>query len=387
MQATQSIRPSAQRVDARVLHHRVLEGETALAAEEAEWNGLVERHHGSNPFLQVDWHLLWLRHFLAPDLVPRYVKLMRGDRTVAYVPLLLQPARFHGVPARRLSLAGNLYSPVRAVISDRSAIAEVMDHLVAQVLPSLDWDYLEFEGLADEHPGLAELEQALTRAGCRPRVHPDVGNWIYRGGASDAASYFAELKKNIRNDTRRFPKKLAALGTLSFRLVREDLRERDAEAYRAVYARSWKEPELDPSFHLDLMRVAARSGQLRLGLLHLDDRCISAQLWLYSAGWGYVVKTAHDEDLRAYSPGTILTWRMIEALMDGDGMKAFDYLKGDDAYKKYWTNERRERKRLIAFRPSARGRILHCLDERVLPLVRRSGVLNRLKAALARALS
>lgn len=70
--------------------------------------------------------------------------------------------------------------------------------------------------------------------------------------------------------------------------------------------------------------------------------------------------------------------------MDDDGMHSFDYLKGDDAYKKHWTNRRRQRFRLTAFQKGASGRLLHALDRRWLPLIRRSGPLTRIKDRISR---
>jgi CelD/BcsL family acetyltransferase involved in cellulose biosynthesis len=139
---------------------------------------------------------------------------------------------------------------------------------------------------------------------------------------------------------------------------------------------------MDPTFHPDLMQVAAASGRLRLGFLYLEERPIATQFWLYARPRGYVLKTAYDEEFRAYSPGTLLTWWMIERLITTEQMTCFDYLKGDDSYKKYWTNRRRERLNLIAYPHNMKAQVLYLVEQRALPWVRRHPTLAAWKARL-----
>src|SRR5437870_1810527 len=83
------------------LTHAIFDNPDALAGERRAWDALVDRFCDGNPFLAIDWHLLWLAHFGAPDALPRYVRIANGSRAVGYFPLLLQRTRFHGMAARR----------------------------------------------------------------------------------------------------------------------------------------------------------------------------------------------------------------------------------------------------------------------------------------------
>jgi hypothetical protein len=192
------------------------------------------------------------------------------------------------------------------------------------------------------------------------------------------------LKHNIKNAIRRMQKKLSALGDLNFRIVSQDVQESDVQAFQTVYGCSWKPQELDASFYPALMNAMARSGRLRLGILLVNDRAISTQLWFYANGRGYVVKTAYDEAMQQFSPGTLLTWFMIKYLIDHEDMRFFDFLRGDDSYKKYWTTHRRERLEIEAFHKSRRGGALFALEQKILPRVRANRYLNSAKKHVAR---
>ena len=95
----------------------------------------------------------------------------------------------------------------------------------------------------------------------------------------------------------------------------------------------------------------AATGALRLGLLYLDDRPVAAQIWVVQRGRAVLYKLAHDRAFDALSPGTVLTMRMLERLLDGEHVTELDLGAGDDPYKRLWAARRRERVGLVAFDP------------------------------------
>lgn len=380
---TQSIARRSEAAVAELRHVRLASIE-AVAAERPVWDALVQDHYAENPFLGLEWHLLWLSHFARAPGEIHCVKILENGIPIAYFPLCLRRERIRGVPARVLRYAGNIYSPLNGPVIGHWNKKKVVNYFVQRVLPEIGWDLLVAADLPPEMPGAVELHDGLQQAGYRVAMEKPIGNWIFEQPGITAPDYFRQLKYNLRNDTRRFPKKLATIGDLNYRLVSGDLSRADIDAYRTVYERSWKQPEMDPTFHPHLMQVAAAAGKLRLGFLYLDERPIAAQLWLYARPRGYVVKTAYDEEFRTYSPGTLLTWWIIERLMANEQMMFFDFLRGDDEYKKYWTNQRRERLNLLAYPRTARGRFLYLVDQWALPWVRRHPTLSRWKALLGR---
>jgi CelD/BcsL family acetyltransferase involved in cellulose biosynthesis len=137
------------------------------------------------------------------------------------------------------------------------------------------------------------------------------------------------------------------------------------DQYEQVYAASWKPAEPRPAFIRRLARSLAAGGALRLAFLYLDGRPIAAQLWIVWGGRAILYKLAHDRSCDALSPGTVLTMRVLERLLDDEGITAIDLGVGDDPYKRLWTSRRGARIGLLAFDPltwrGAAGALRHAL--------------------------
>jgi CelD/BcsL family acetyltransferase involved in cellulose biosynthesis len=124
-----------------------------------------------------------------------------------------------------------------------------------------------------------------------------------------------------------------------------------------------------------IRRLAAgltAAGALRLGLLYLDHRPIAAQLWIVWHGSAILYKLAHDRAHDALSPGTVLTMRMLERLLDEERVTELDLGAGDDRYKRLWATQRRARVGLIAFDPLTLHGRLGIFRHILLPGVTRS---------------
>lgn len=197
-------------------------------------------------------------------------------------------------------------------------------------------------------PGLDAFLEGLRAAGLRVLRHDHVGTWHQDWPEGlDWDRYLAGRPSQLRNTIRR---RLArAGGALEAEVLAtpgESL-EAGIAAFEAVRARSWKRPEPFPGFDPALMRAAAALGQLRLGVLR-RAACgtpVAAQYWILDhGGWRALVpKLFHDEAAREESPGTVLTALMIRRLIEADGVRALDFGRGDDDYKRMWVDGRTQR--------------------------------------------
>jgi len=92
-------------------------------------------------------------------------------------------------------------------------------------------------------------------------------------------------------------------------------------------------------------------GLLRLAVLWQGDQPVAAQMWVVEGARATVLKLAHDQAHDAASPGTVLAALTIRHLIEQDGVRALDYGRGDDAYKRGWTGARRQRIGLLIANP------------------------------------
>jgi CelD/BcsL family acetyltransferase involved in cellulose biosynthesis len=101
-----------------------------------------------------------------------------------------------------------------------------------------------------------------------------------------------------------------------------------------------------------LITRAAERGWLRLGIVWLKAEPVAAQVWIVANGKADIYKLAYDEAFKDYSPGTVLTARLMQHVIECDAVSEVDYLVGDDAYKKDWMSDRRERWGIVAYNPT-----------------------------------
>jgi CelD/BcsL family acetyltransferase involved in cellulose biosynthesis len=99
-----------------------------------------------------------------------------------------------------------------------------------------------------------------------------------------------------------------------------------------------------------LIRAAARSGVLRLGVAWLGEVPVAAQVWMVAGGRADIYKLAHDEAHKETSPGSLLTAMLMRHAFEQDRVRVVDYLSGDDGYKRLWMSEVHERTGLVAHR-------------------------------------
>jgi CelD/BcsL family acetyltransferase involved in cellulose biosynthesis len=241
------------------------------------------------------------------------------------------------------------YAPIVAGDDGRAALAALIEGLRAR---RPRYAVLHFEPLAADAALSDDLARALGAAGLVTRRYLRSGNWHDDTEGLSFRDYLARRPAALRNTLRRKDARLARAGPVRLEIVRDGAELGQAlQQYEQVYAASWKRAEPHPAFIRRLARSLATAGALRLALLYLDGRPIAAQLWIVLGNRAILYKLAHDRSCDGLSPGTVLTMRVLERLLDDERVGALDLGAGDDPYKRLWASRRRARIGLIAFDP------------------------------------
>jgi Acetyltransferase (GNAT) domain len=316
------------------------------AAQQALFAAAAERSFFALPL----WYHVLSRHGTDKAETPW---LYLDDRDAPALALVCA----HRGASRRLTSLSTYYStehgPIYAGGETRLAVAlEEIAAALAREQPR--WHAFQLAGLDPADPAYAALMEAFGKTGWSVFPYFDSGTWYEDTDGLDFARYLAERPAALRNTWRRRSAKLDAESgaTLTFH---EDGGALDAAIvdYEAVYRASWKESEPFPDFTPALIRAAAATGALRLGILKLDGVAAAAQLWLHWHGRTTIYKLAHDRRFDNLSVGTILTMRMMERTIERDRPVEINFGRGDDDYKKLWLTKRRERWGLFIANPRA----------------------------------
>jgi hypothetical protein len=312
------------------------------------------------------------------------------DKIFAIAPFVLKNEKYRGLRVRKLELMGNTYSPIRSFIFDPTAHQQpsrTVEAFFSALCAGRDvsWDILDLSSLPEESGFFECARNYLTEYKYPFSEYPCFGDWYQDGIACAADAYVSRLPEKIRKDFQYCKRRLEREGRLEFRVVTSTEHLEDyLDMYYGVYGRSWQKQErIGPTFHRDLAGMAARKGWLRLAFLFHDDVPLAAQFWIVSGRTAYILKTVYDQHYKKYSPGKVLTSEMFRHVIDVDGVSVIDYVQGDEDYKKDWTPKRRERRGILVYNATVRGRCLSFVDGTIIPFVNGNRPLRSLKQALS----
>jgi CelD/BcsL family acetyltransferase involved in cellulose biosynthesis len=175
--------------------------------------------------------------------------------------------------------------------------------------------------------------------------------------------YLTTLDRHHVKETLRRRRRLEGEGTVEFTVEdgRERLDELLAEGW-PVEGSGWKresgtaidsQPET-LAFYTEVARWAAARGILRLAFLRLDGRAIAFELALEDNCVYAILKGGFDVELRKFGPGGLITHDELQRAFEL-GLRRYEFLGTDEAYKTVWTSNVQERRVLHAFAPTPAG--------------------------------
>ena len=254
---------------------------------------------------------------------------------------------------RRLLSLSNYYSTEHGPIYDAAGapLSQALGE-IAREIAAARFDAVQLTGLDPGDEYFVRLAEAFAAVGFRPQRYFDSGTWYEETAGVDFGRYVAGRPGAMRNTWRRKSKALAAAHQVDYEFYDDDTKLDDGvTAYERVYAASWKQPEPFPDFMPHLIRAAATVGALRLGVLKVDGVPAAVQCWIAWRGRATIYKLAHARRFDELSVGTVLTMRMMERILERDRPREVDFGRGDDAYKKSFLSQRRERWGLLIANP------------------------------------
>ena len=316
-------------------------GALRLVADNA---ALLDTAGQSNPYLLSAWTEHFLRQIAADDWRIHAPRAADGSLMLLY-GTAEAPRRLHSL----VNYYSSLWAPA---LADPAQAAGAVDEIVDQLTrlrprPAS----LQLSPLSAEHPSTAALVSALQARGWFVSRYFCFGNWYMDCEGLSFDTYMSQRESRLVNTWKRKAKKLAGGPGAPTRveiITTPEQVDAAVAAYESIYAKSWKQPEPYPNFVGDWARTCARQGWLRMGLAWVDGVPVAAQLWFTVARRAYIFKLAYDEAYASWSAGTVLSAELFRHSLDVDHVVEIDYLTGDDAYKRSWMSQRRERVGLLA---------------------------------------
>jgi CelD/BcsL family acetyltransferase involved in cellulose biosynthesis len=346
----------------------------------AIWNKLLERSGIDHPFLTHEWISVWWDCF-AESATPYILTVVSGADIIAIAPLMLSKARLYGCPIRRLQAIVNVYTERFDLLLGEHP-QEACELMWAYLKDHADeWDVLELRQLPAQSNALEYLPPLIERDGYA------VGRW----SANDAPyvairqpwdSYYRSLKKAHRSNVRNHARQLERAGRVSLDVVAiADRWEADMEDAFKLEAVTWKVDEgtslrsrrESAVFYRRMLQRAAPLGWLHLCFLKVGEARIAVRISLLYRNKLFMLKSGYDEAYHRYSPGQVLTERLLREAWDKKWDEV-DFLGDEERWKLSWATDRRPHEWLFVFPNRMKSRLLHGMKFRVIPGIRQSNL-------------
>jgi hypothetical protein len=299
-------------------------------------------------FSSLDWYELLFAFGTPSDRQPRIYMIENGqDESVGTLVCSWVPQK------RALLSLTNYYSLSYGVIAFDPRALNVAIAALGEYLASERprWHTIDLRFLRSDTPDADLLVGALRARRFATHRFFQYENWFAPVAGMSFEDYWKARPSQLRNTVRRRAKKAEQLHRVQTRILTApgaDLEDAIA-AYTQVYASSWKQPEPFPRFMPSLIRRCAELGILRLGDVHVDGHPAASQVWIVSNGRAVIYKLAYDQRFQEHSFGSSLTARLMEHVLDVDGVREVDYGVGSEPYKRDWMTDVRRVEGIAAY--------------------------------------
>jgi len=323
-------------------------------ALEHSWNDLLDRALEPNLFLSWDWITTQLDVFEQDSQL--HVLIIRcakdSQRLLAVAPLVSRKKRLFGcLPYTELGFIEDFRSsPIHLdVLLDAEEGQSLVPQLVEHVWQHRSqWYIFRFDGSSPDSLFINQLREKIDPSALEERVFlgpylPLPASWDeLKSGYSKNKRY--NLGRKPRTLEKHFPEQV------EYRQINSDdeINRAIDDLFRLGIAVRHSHSEMSvlerqgvDQFHYQIAKKFLARGWLRFYQLRVKDKVIgSIYCYLYKDKC-YFYQTGYDLEWDKFSPGQIILAYSIEKAIE-DGANEYDFLHGDHAYKKAWTDTSRK---------------------------------------------
>ncbi|HZP16832.1 MAG TPA: GNAT family N-acetyltransferase [Terriglobales bacterium] len=307
----------------------VLRDAPALRRIEAEWRYLCERCRNTTPFQRPEWLLPWIETFAPEDVCA--IAVRSESRLIGFAPLLT----YRRGPDRVLAFMGGGVSDYLDWLVEPGMEETALPPVLQSIHEQPGWNLLELTDI----PGNSSL---LTLDPFRQCTYPHDSCPVLRLPATqdELRHLFSKRQRaNIRNSGSHLQR---AGGPTVETATGQTLAEFLDDLFR-LHTSRWSRAggpgvlhdQRIREFHRRSAPLLLACGRLRFYRLRLRDHTIAALYTLHERSTVFCYLQGFDPDSASLSPGTYL---MFSAIQDAVriGMRRFDFLRGQESYKRHW---------------------------------------------------
>lgn len=325
------------------------------------WDDLLNQSCKASIFQTWEWNYTYRRH-LAPSQRLMLLCVLDSGRLMGIAPLTI--TSIQGLPLRRVRLLGSHASDYLDFICDRAAEGEALSALFSWLKRNeRRWDVLDLEKVPEGSPILEHWPEMRRCFGWRDGLS-GYGVCPYLALPESWEEMRARISRKQRSNLDYKERLMAREHSVRIGLLGESELEEGLGCLIRLHTRRWRKDGLPGNFTSERFRkfadevtwLLSKRGWLRMYGLRLDGVLQSIQYCMAYGGKGFGYIGGWEPDLARYGLGAVLTAHAIRGAVE-EGLREFDLLSGDEAYKSQWAQASHTTCRLIVHKDGMRSRL------------------------------
>ena len=317
------------------------------------WNDLLGKSHDKNIFLTWEWLFKWWEHFGTNKKLQILVIEDQGD-TIGIMPLLC--STYHG-----FLFSYDVVENIGINLSDYGGIFySDMDESQINKMFNLIEEYLNSNKLIIRFDQVRNDSKFFSTLHCHSFCDSSfigekkIGISSSFPIQSSLDDHLNKLSKNFRKNLRRGEQNIEKnCGNIIFKKILtpsffdENLKDFwDLNQKKMIYQNLPCFNKFQMEFLTEVSKELANKGWLSLSFMEINGKRASVALGFEYESTYYYYQTGFDPNYSNYSVGSIHILYILEDLISR-GLKEFDFLRGDEAYKFKWQSLSRSNNRIV----------------------------------------
>lgn len=352
-----------------MLHVREVTAIDDIKALQWQWDDLLTRAENHSIFQTWEWNYCCCKHF-AKDKNIFILSIWDDNKLTGLVPMQIN--HLWKLPVRKLQFIGYGISDYLDFIVDSKMESAVLSCIYEWLdLNNKRWDILDLQPVPESsaifrYHNIDRLNQETINKNISysislPKTYDEYLEFLGRKTRSDLKYHTNLTNRNFNNidyhlygisDFQSGLNELFRLHTLRWQKCKQS----------GVLAESGIR-----NFYIDAAEFFVQRGWLRLESLifNNDVAAIDMNFTYRRKVYGYI--RGFNLEYSRFSPGSLLMAKSIELAIE-QGVSEFDFMKGNESYKKHWTNSQKTSLRILTKNRSVRsqfGAMVAHIDSRI----------------------
>ncbi len=354
-----------------------------------EWNGLLERSSANSLFLTHEWLSNWWRSYHESKNTLMVITIRENGILIGAAPMMVSCAKRYGLSFKKISFIGDpTWTTGNFIIIGKK---DVVLSRIVHYLIELKWTVMELGCLPEESKAISTVEELFGKSSIKYSKLSSA-NSPYLSIDSDWDTFYAErstrFKKALRNKQNKIKKtgntEVSLYSTAAeLKQIISSVMELARKGWKHQINNSIASENGNNRFYTALTDDSKGHHNVNIWVLALDGTPVAYEYHIKYDNITYGITADYDTEYRNLSPGSILDFNIVKSKFE-EPDSVYDLGCGDSFYKKNWTKEANRYVNIVAYNNNLCGRLLHLIDTKISPAVKRLFIKRTDKAISAK---